>query len=155
MTTVDWPALISVGLDIGKEVLHLVGFGRDGKIVFRRKTQTTVSGAPVWIRLLLARWMTALTDLGQVLLRGGTGGPCRHSSRITNCHPYRRCALSAPSEIALDRKGPLPLSDYDKEAFQFSVSSQVPAVFRSGELSDRLVGEEDSGVGHAVSLSCF
>ncbi len=36
-TTGDWPALTSVGLDIGKDVLHVVGFGRDGKIVFRRK----------------------------------------------------------------------------------------------------------------------
>ena len=26
-----------IGVDIGKEVFHLVGFGVDGKIVFRRK----------------------------------------------------------------------------------------------------------------------
>ena len=29
--------LASVGLDIGKEVFHLVGFDTDGKIVLRRK----------------------------------------------------------------------------------------------------------------------
>jgi hypothetical protein len=30
-------ALASVGLDIGKEIFHLVGFDLDGKIVLRRK----------------------------------------------------------------------------------------------------------------------
>jgi transposase len=30
-------ALASIGVDIGKEVFHLVGFGTDGKIAFRRK----------------------------------------------------------------------------------------------------------------------
>ena len=29
--------LASIGIDIGKEVFHLVGFGTDGKIAFRRK----------------------------------------------------------------------------------------------------------------------
>ena len=29
--------LASIGVDIGKEVFHLVGFGIDGKIAFRRK----------------------------------------------------------------------------------------------------------------------
>ena len=29
--------LASLGVDIGKEVFHLVGFGTDGKIAFRRK----------------------------------------------------------------------------------------------------------------------
>ena len=31
------PALASIGIDIGKEVFHIVGFGADGKIAFRRK----------------------------------------------------------------------------------------------------------------------
>ena len=31
------PRLTSIGIDIGKEVFHVVGFGADGKIVFRRK----------------------------------------------------------------------------------------------------------------------
>jgi len=31
--------LASIGFDIGKEVFHLVGFGIDGKIAFRRKTK--------------------------------------------------------------------------------------------------------------------
>ena len=30
-------ALASVGIDIGKDVFHLVGFNPDGKIVLRRK----------------------------------------------------------------------------------------------------------------------
>jgi transposase len=29
--------LASIGIDIGKEVFHVVGFGADGKIAFRRK----------------------------------------------------------------------------------------------------------------------
>jgi transposase len=31
------PSLASIGVDIGKEVFHLVGFDVDGKIAFRRK----------------------------------------------------------------------------------------------------------------------
>lgn len=31
------PSLTSVGIDIGKDVFHVVGFDRDGKIAFRRK----------------------------------------------------------------------------------------------------------------------
>lgn len=31
--------LASIGVDIGKEVFHLVGFGTDGKIAFRRKVK--------------------------------------------------------------------------------------------------------------------
>ena len=30
-------SLASIGIDIGKEVFHLVGFGTDGRITFRRK----------------------------------------------------------------------------------------------------------------------
>lgn len=30
-------ALTSVGIDIGKDAFHVVGFGPDGKIAFRRK----------------------------------------------------------------------------------------------------------------------
>ena len=30
-------ALASIGIDIGKEVFHIVGFGTNGKIAFRRK----------------------------------------------------------------------------------------------------------------------
>ena len=29
--------LSSIGIDIGKEVFHVVGFGTDGKIAFRHK----------------------------------------------------------------------------------------------------------------------
>jgi transposase len=33
------PPLTSVGIDIGEDVFHVVGFGPDGKIAFRRKTR--------------------------------------------------------------------------------------------------------------------
>ena len=36
MDTITSP-LASIGIDIGKEVFHIVGFGTDGKIAFRRK----------------------------------------------------------------------------------------------------------------------
>ena len=31
------PPFASIGIDIGKEVFHVVGFGTDGRIAFRRK----------------------------------------------------------------------------------------------------------------------
>lgn len=31
------PELASIGIDIGKDVFHLVGFSLDGQIAFRRK----------------------------------------------------------------------------------------------------------------------
>ena len=31
------PPVVSIGIDIGKEVFHVVGFGADGKIAYRRK----------------------------------------------------------------------------------------------------------------------
>ena len=31
------PPLASIGIDIGKEVFHVVGFGTDGRIAFRRR----------------------------------------------------------------------------------------------------------------------
>ena len=36
MDTITSP-LASIGIDIGKEVFHIVGFSTDGKIAFRRK----------------------------------------------------------------------------------------------------------------------
>ena len=33
------PTFASIGIDIGKEVFHVVGFGTDGKIAFRRKIE--------------------------------------------------------------------------------------------------------------------
>jgi transposase len=33
----DTLSLASIGIDIGKEIFHIVGFGTDGKIAFRRK----------------------------------------------------------------------------------------------------------------------
>jgi hypothetical protein len=38
------PALASIGIDIGKEVFHIVGFGSNGKIVFRRKKIVWTAG---------------------------------------------------------------------------------------------------------------
>jgi hypothetical protein len=31
------PVLTTIGVDIGKDVFHIVGFGADGKIALRRK----------------------------------------------------------------------------------------------------------------------
>jgi hypothetical protein len=31
------PPFAPIGIDIGKEIFHIVGFGTDGKIAFRRK----------------------------------------------------------------------------------------------------------------------
>jgi hypothetical protein len=53
MDTITSP-LASIGIDIGKEVFHIVGFGTDGKIAFRRKikrlalTETSRSCRLVW-----------------------------------------------------------------------------------------------------------
>jgi hypothetical protein len=38
MDTISAP-LASIGIDIGKEVFHIVGFGTDGKIAFRRNVR--------------------------------------------------------------------------------------------------------------------
>jgi transposase len=37
MDTTTVPPLASIGIDIGKEVFHIVGFNTDGRIAFRRK----------------------------------------------------------------------------------------------------------------------
>jgi transposase len=36
------PPLASIGIDIGKEVFHIVGFSTDGRIAFRRKIKRLV-----------------------------------------------------------------------------------------------------------------
>ena len=38
--------LAVIGVDIGKEVFHIVGFGIDGKIAFRRKIKRSCRRAP-------------------------------------------------------------------------------------------------------------
>ena len=38
--------LASIGIDIGKEVFHIVGFSTDGKIAFRRKIKRLTSARP-------------------------------------------------------------------------------------------------------------
>src|SRR5246127_3412482 len=38
------PSLASIGIDIGKEVFHIVGFSTDGKIAFRRKIKRLALG---------------------------------------------------------------------------------------------------------------
>src|SRR6202165_1504780 len=38
------PPLASIGIDIGKEVFHVVGFSTDGKIAFRRKIKQLALG---------------------------------------------------------------------------------------------------------------
>src|SRR5689334_14485668 len=42
--------LASIGIDIGKEVFHVVGFGTDGKIAFRRKIKRLASYGLPFIR---------------------------------------------------------------------------------------------------------
>jgi hypothetical protein len=42
-TETNTTSLAVIGVDIGKEVFHLVGFGADGKIAFRRKIGAWVS----------------------------------------------------------------------------------------------------------------
>jgi hypothetical protein len=37
MDTTTVPPLASIGIDIGKEVFHIVGFSTSGRIAFRRK----------------------------------------------------------------------------------------------------------------------
>jgi hypothetical protein len=39
----DVPALAAIGLDIGKDVFHLVGLSADGTIAFRRKINASRS----------------------------------------------------------------------------------------------------------------
>jgi len=47
------PFLASIGIDIGKEVFHIVGFSTDGKIAFRRKIKRQARCSTVslfWIK---------------------------------------------------------------------------------------------------------
>ncbi|UVC06803.1 hypothetical protein IHQ71_16240 [Rhizobium sp. TH2] len=41
-TTLTHTALASIGIDIGKEVFHIVGFSTYGSIAFRRKIKRPV-----------------------------------------------------------------------------------------------------------------
>src|ERR1700722_19201156 len=62
--------LASIGIDIGKEVFHIVGFGCDGKIAFRRKIK----------RLALAETFKKLrpcvVGMEACLARTLSAGPC-------------------------------------------------------------------------------
>ena len=54
------PALASIGIDIGKEFFHIVGFGSNGKVAFRRKIKRlalvdTFKGLPSCVIRRLAR----------------------------------------------------------------------------------------------------
>ncbi len=44
---IETPVLASIGIDIGKKVFHIVGFGADGKIAFRRKIKRSRSWIPL------------------------------------------------------------------------------------------------------------
>jgi transposase len=37
MAKIDFDELMSVGVDIGKDVFHLVGFNKEGQLVLRKK----------------------------------------------------------------------------------------------------------------------
>jgi hypothetical protein len=72
-------ALASVGIDIGKEVFHLVGFDPDGKIVLRRKINTNRDNYAHG-RLLFPRgsWKPQLWHIAMPL--GGSRPP--HQTRL-------------------------------------------------------------------------
>jgi transposase len=40
------PLLASIGIDIGREVFHIVGFSTDGRIAFRRKIKRLALSRP-------------------------------------------------------------------------------------------------------------
>jgi transposase len=40
------PVLTTIGVDIGKDIFHIVGFGADGKIALRRKIKRLVKKLP-------------------------------------------------------------------------------------------------------------
>jgi transposase len=46
MDTTSIPPLASIGIDIGKEVFHVVGFSTDGRIAFRRKIKRLAWSRP-------------------------------------------------------------------------------------------------------------
>ena len=48
MNRTTTPALASIGIGIGKEVFHVVGFEADGKIAFRRKLGTGLDHPAIW-----------------------------------------------------------------------------------------------------------
>ena len=72
MDTITSP-LASIGIDIGKEVFHIVGFGTDGKIAFRRKIK----------RLALAETFKKLRPcvVGMEASRTLSAGPCVNWAR--------------------------------------------------------------------------
>lgn len=75
-------SLASIGVDIGKDVFHLVGFGTDGKIAFRRKIK----------RLALIETFKKLAPR----IVGMEACLSAHSSVV-------RCASSAMSRVSFQR----------------------------------------------------
>lgn len=67
---------------------------------------------------------------------------------VTNRYSDGGGPLSSLTEITLNSEGPFSLPDYHEEAFQLGVASQIPAVFRSRQLSDGLIAESSANVGH-------
>jgi hypothetical protein len=75
--------LASIGIDIGKEVFHLVGFGPDGKIAFRRKIKR---------RARLTK--CALRHASMPMMQGGS---------FLNVSTSASCASSATSHASFQR----------------------------------------------------
>ena len=53
----DFDELMSVGVDIGKDVFHLVGFNKEGQLVLRKKIKrmaliATLEGLPSRVRVV-------------------------------------------------------------------------------------------------------
>jgi hypothetical protein len=94
--------------------------------------------------------MPPSADLSQIVLGGSACRSRRYFASVAYRHPDRRSALASLPQIALDRKRPFPLSDDNKEALQLGISGQIPAVFRSRQSSNCLVGQQNPDISHGV-----
>jgi hypothetical protein len=89
--------LASIGIDIGKEVFHVVGFGTDGKIAFRRKIKRLASYGLPFIRQGVKRRRQQLPNLRPLRPR-----------RRTSQHNQRRFGQERKAErhVSYDRLEP-------------------------------------------------
>ena len=73
------PAIASIGIDIGKDVFHVVGFNAEGTVVLRRKDQTARARARVREAAAESRGHGGLLERA---LRQSDAAPTRHTPRI-------------------------------------------------------------------------
>jgi len=88
-------------------------------------------------------------DLEKIIACSRAGGARRNLTGIANRDPNRRSPFSRSSQISLDRKGFLPFSNNDEEAFQLCIARQIPAGCWIGQASDRFVIEEQADISHS------